>query len=95
MLFFSVASIWEVGIKNSLGRKDFHVDVHVLRRSLLDNGYHELYICSEHAVAINDLPALHKDPFDRILIAQALIEGIILLTVDTMVAEYPGPIKKV
>jgi PIN domain nuclease of toxin-antitoxin system len=62
---------------------------------LLDNGYNELPIGSEHAVAIDGLPLLHKDPFDRILIAQALVEGIILLTMDPLVAQYPGPVRRV
>jgi PIN domain nuclease of toxin-antitoxin system len=67
----------------------------VLRRGLLDNGYSELPIASEHAVAIDSLPAIHKDPFDRILVAQATVEGITLLTADGLVAQYPGPIQQV
>lgn len=94
-LFFSAASLWEIAIKNSLGRNDFQVDARLLRRGLLDNGYNELPINSEHAVAIDSLPAIHKDPFDRILISQAKVEGIILLTADSMVAQYPGPIQKI
>jgi PIN domain nuclease of toxin-antitoxin system len=94
-LIFSAASIWEIAIKNSLGRNDFRVDARLLRRGLLDNGYIELPITSEHAVAIESLPALHKDPFDRILIAQAVVEGISLLTVDPAVARYKGPVQKV
>ncbi|HKS77216.1 MAG TPA: type II toxin-antitoxin system VapC family toxin [Terriglobales bacterium] len=94
-LFFSAASIWEVAIKRGLGRNDFQADPRVLRRGLLDNGYRELPISSEHVVAIESLPALHKDPFDRILIAQATVEGIPLLTVDSLVAKYPGPIRVV
>ena len=94
-LFFSAASLWEIAIKKSLGRNDFQVDARLLRRGLLDNGYSELPIDSEHAVAIDSLPAIHKDPFDRILISQAKIEGITLLTADSMVAQYPGPIQKI
>jgi len=94
-LFFSAASLWEIAIKKGLGRSDFKVDARVLRRGLLDNGYSELPIGSEHAVAIDSLPAIHKDPFDRILVAQATVEGITLLTVDALVAQYPGPIQKV
>lgn len=94
-LFFSVASLWEIVIKRSLGRDDFKVDARVLRRSLLDNGYSELSILSEHAVAIDTLPPIHKDPFDRILVAQATVEGITLLTVDARLAEYPGPVRQV
>lgn len=94
-LFFSVASLWEVVIKRGLGRDDFRVDPRVLRRSLLDNGYSELSIYSEHAVAIDALPPIHKDPFDRLLVAQAIVEGITLLTADARVAEYPGPVQHV
>ena len=61
--------------------------------SLIDNGYLELAISGAHAVAIDMLPSLHKDPFDRLLIAQASVEGITLLTDDAMVAKYPGPIR--
>lgn len=94
-LFFSAASLWEVTIKNGLGREDFHIEPRLLRRGLLDNGYSELAITSEHAVAIDSLPTLHKDPFDRILVAQALTEGITLLTSDEWVAKYPGPVRQV
>lgn len=94
-LFFSAASLWEIAIKHGLGRSDFQVNARVLRRGLLDNGYSELPIASEHAVAIDGLPSIHKDPFDRILIAQATVEGITLLTVDAFVAQYPGPIQRV
>jgi len=94
-LFFSVASLWEIVIKRGLGRDDFKADPRVLRRSLLDNGYKELPIHSEHAVAIDALPPIHKDPFDRLLVAQAIVEGITLLTADARVAEYPGPIQRV
>lgn len=92
-LLFSAASLWEIVIKRGLGRADFQVDARVLRRGLLDNGYLELPITSEHAVFIDSLPAIHKDPFDRILIAQATVEGITLLTADALVAQYPGPIR--
>jgi PIN domain nuclease of toxin-antitoxin system len=94
-LLFSAASLWEIVIKRSLGRDDFRVDARVLRRGLLDNGYQELAIRSEHAVAVDALPSIHKDPFDRILVAQATTEGITLLTTDVLVARYPGPVRKV
>ena len=94
-LIFSTASLWEVVIKRGLGREDFKVDPRLLRRGLLDNGYSELPIGSEHVVAIDTLPQLHKDPFDRILIAQALVEGITLLTRDPVVARYPAPVQAV
>ena len=91
-LYFSPASIWEIGIKKSLGRSDFKVDPEVLRRGLLDNQYQELPITSLHALAVNDLPRIHKDPFDRMLLAQAKAEGISLLTSDSSLRESPGPV---
>jgi len=94
-LLFSAASLWEIAIKRGLGRADFQVDARVLRRGLLDNGYLELPITSEHTVFIESLPPIHKDPFDRILVAQATVEGITLLTADTLIAQYPGPILKI
>ena len=94
-LFFSAASIWEIAIKANLQKVNFQIDVRVLRRNLLDNGYIELPIESAHAVFIQSLPLIHKDPFDRILVAQATEEGITLLTSDVMVAQYPGPIRHV
>lgn len=94
-LFFSAASIWELAIKQGLGKENFSINARIMRRGLLDNGYSELPISSDHAVAIDTLPPIHKDPFDRLLIAQATVEGITLLTVDPIVARYPGPIRKV
>jgi PIN domain nuclease of toxin-antitoxin system len=72
-LMFSAASLWEVAIKSGLGRADFRADARLLRRGLLDNGYDELAITSEHAVAIANLPPIHKDPFDRMLVAQSAV----------------------
>ncbi len=92
---FSAASIWEVAIKSGLGRDDFRVNAAVLRRGLLDNGYEELVITGEHAAAVTTLPPLHKDPFDRMLVAQAMTAGIVLFTADDLVAQYPGPIERV
>jgi PIN domain nuclease of toxin-antitoxin system len=94
-VIFSAASLWEIAIKQDLGKDDFDVDARVLRRSLLDNGYSELPVTGDHAVAIRSLPLIHKDPFDRLLIAQATVEGITLLTVDKVLARYPGPVRKV
>jgi PIN domain nuclease of toxin-antitoxin system len=94
-LFFSAASIWEVAIKARLGRRDFRADAHLLRRGLLDNGYDELAISGGHAAAVGQLPPIHKDPFDRLLVAQATAEGLTLLTADAIVSSSPGPIRKV
>src|ERR1017187_8637840 len=92
---FSAASLWEVAIKRGLGRGDFKVDTRLLRRGLLDNGYSELPIISDHVVETESLPPIHKDPFDRVLVAQATVEGITLLTTDSLVSQYPGPIRRV
>jgi PIN domain nuclease of toxin-antitoxin system len=92
-LLFSPASIWEIAIKRGLNRSDFQIDARLLRRGLLDNGYLELPILSQHAVAVESMPPIHKDPFDRMLIAQSTVEGIVLLTDDAVVAQYPGPIR--
>jgi PIN domain nuclease of toxin-antitoxin system len=92
---FSAATLWEVAIKRGLDRHDFKVDTRLLRRSLLDNGYSELPVASHHVVAIESLPRLHKDPFDRLLVAQATVEGITLVTTDSRIAQYPGPIRAV
>jgi len=94
-LLFSAASLWEIAIKNMLGRDDLRVEPRLLRRGLLDNGYTELPVTSQHAVSIDGLPPLHKDPFDRLLLAQALCEGITLVTGDAQLARYRGPVRKV
>ncbi|MDP8568955.1 type II toxin-antitoxin system VapC family toxin [Methylophilus aquaticus] len=88
-LYFSSASLWEIAIKNKLGRADFKVDLAVLRRSLLDNGFEEIMINSKHAISVETLPDLHKDPFDRMLLSQTLVEGVTLVTADSLVAQYP------
>ena len=94
-LLFSAASLWEVAIKSARGRDDFEVDARLLRRNLLNNGYRELAVTGEHATAVGDLPRLHRDPFDRILVAQSVVEGIMLLTSDPVVAQYPAPVRRV
>jgi PIN domain nuclease of toxin-antitoxin system len=94
-LWFSVASIWEVVIKGSLGRTDFDVDPRLFRRGLLESDFAELTITGPHVTAVADLPPLHKDPFDRILVAQARTEGLILVTADAGLARYPGEIQVV
>ena len=93
-LVFSVASLWEVALKTAQGRPDFRVDVSVMRRNLVENGYEELPVTSAHVAGLAGLPAIHRDPFDRMLVAQALVEGITLVTSDATVARYPGPIQR-
>jgi PIN domain nuclease of toxin-antitoxin system len=88
VLFFSSASIWEIVIKRGLGRDDFKVDPRRLKKMLIAHGYTELPVTSEHAFIVETLPLLHKDPFDRLLLAQACAEGMMLLTVDASVLQY-------
>jgi PIN domain nuclease of toxin-antitoxin system len=87
-LFFSAANIWEIVIKLGLGREDFRVDPYRLRKMLVVHGYTELAITAEHALRVNTLPTLRKDPFDRLLLAQARTEGMMLVTADPAVAQY-------
>lgn len=94
-LYFSPASIWEIVIKNSLGRPDFKVNPGLLRRGLIDNDYMELPITARHALATEPLPPVHKDPFDRILVAQAIVEGMTLVTADALLEQYPVAIRKI
>ena len=94
-LIFSVASIWEISIKHAKGLSSFHAHPGTVWEGLLRNGYVELAVLGKHAVAAGDLPKIHKDPFDRILIAQSTVEGLTLLTSDTTVARFPGSIRKV
>ncbi|KAB8122901.1 type II toxin-antitoxin system VapC family toxin [Komagataeibacter medellinensis] len=95
ILMFSAASLWEVMIKAALGRTDFQVDPHLLRRGLIENGYKDLPVTSQHAVTVGQLPDIHRAPFDRILVAQATVEGILLLTHDPLVQSYPDPVRTV
>lgn len=87
-LLFSSASFWEIVIKLGLGRQDLRIDPLRLRRLLVANGYSEVAVTTDHALAVGSLPLLHKDPFDRILLAQAKSEGLCLLTVDRQMAAY-------
>jgi PIN domain nuclease of toxin-antitoxin system len=94
-LAFSAASLWEIEIKRGLGRPDFRVDPRRLRQGLLANRYREVPVTGEHAIALGRLPPLHKDPFDRILVAQAEVEGLHLLTSDRLVGQYGGAVQLV
>jgi PIN domain nuclease of toxin-antitoxin system len=94
-LYFSTVSIWEISIKLSRPRDDLSIDVQEWRAGMLDNGYQELVINSLHAMNVRNLPDIHKDPFDRMLLAQAMREDLTLVTADALLASYPGPILKV
>jgi PIN domain nuclease of toxin-antitoxin system len=94
-LFFSAVSIWEVAIKAGKGLPDFVVNPDRLRLRLVEAGYFELPVTGAHAAAVYGLPDVHKDPFDRLLVAQAISEGMALVTEDVLVARYPGAVRRV
>jgi len=85
---FSAVSIWEVAMKSALDRPDFRVDARRLRNELLASDYRELDVTSAHAIEASALPLHHRDPFDRMLVGQALSEGLTLLTSDRRLAAY-------
>ncbi len=91
-LWFSTISLWEVAIKRGLDRPDFRIDPGTLRAGLLASGYAELVLKGRHVLALATLPALHRDPFDRLLVAQAATEGMRLLTADRRLSGYGGPV---
>ena len=93
--FFSAASVWEIGIKAARGRKDFAADAEAVARTLEANGFQELPITASHAVAAAALPELHADPFDRMLVAQAMVEPMALITADERLAAYPATVEVV
>ncbi|MBU2823743.1 type II toxin-antitoxin system VapC family toxin [Acidithiobacillus ferrooxidans] len=93
-IWISAATIWEIAIKRSLGRGDMPVSSQEAMRYFGESGYRFLPIEPEHAAAVEDLPAHHADPFDRILVAQALVEPMRLITHDAMVACYSDTIIK-
>ncbi len=94
-IWISAATIWEITIKHSLGRGDMPVSGQDALRYFRDSGYQLLAIDAEHAAAIADLPPHHQDPFDRLLVAQALTEPMRLLTHDPIVARYSDSIIEV
>ena len=73
--------------------RSFIVQPSLLRRALLDAGWQELPIEAQHALAVAALPPLHRDPFDRLLLAQASVEGLLLITADQQLAHYPAPVR--
>lgn len=93
--FYSAASLWEIAIKAARGREDFVADTAAIRDTLEANGFHELPVAGQHAVALATLPPIHADPFDRMLIAQAIVEPMVLITADARLAAYPGTIEVV
>ena len=91
---FSVASLWELVIKRGLDRPDFQMEPSLLRQALLEAGWRELPVEAHHALAVGQLPPLHRDPFDRLLLAQAQADGLLLITADRQLAQYPGPVRR-
>ncbi|MHB8347968.1 MAG: type II toxin-antitoxin system VapC family toxin [Acidiferrobacterales bacterium] len=87
-IYYRAASLWEIAIKSSLRRKDFRIDLDALMKALHDSGFLDLPITALHAAGIVRLPTIHKDPFDRLLIAQSMAEPMVLLTNDAVLADY-------
>ncbi|MEU2201846.1 type II toxin-antitoxin system VapC family toxin [Isoptericola sp. NPDC019482] len=90
---FSAVNIWEIAIKAALGRPDFTADARAVRDEALAAGFAELVVDGAHAAAVGDLPPIHSDPFDRLLIAQAIVSDSVLLTSDRTVARYTAPVR--
>ena len=94
-LYFNIVSVWEVAIKSARPRRRLAGDPRIFRRGHLASGYDEVPITGEHALAVARLPDLHSDPFDRLLLAQATVEDLLLVTSDQRLADYPGPVRRV
>jgi PIN domain nuclease of toxin-antitoxin system len=94
-VLFSAASIWEIAIKAGLGRSDFVFDPAEIARAALDTGFTELAVRSDAAALVGRLPVLHRDPFDRILVAQAIIEPATLYTTDQQLVPYSDLVKHI
>lgn len=92
---FSVVSVWEIAIKAALGRSDFAYDAETIRAAAVATGFTELPVLSVHAVAVGRLPPLHRDPFDRLLVAQAQVEPCVLITRDAALTRYPVQVQVV
>ena len=94
-IWISVASLWEIAIKYSLGRGDMPISSQQAMSYFRESGYRFLAVEAEHVVAVEELPTHHQDPFDRILVAQALVEPMRLMTHDSLVALYSDTIIKI
>ena len=91
-LYFSPISIWEIAIKNTLSRRDFQIDLNEFYIGLRKAGYKELYVTGKHSLTLESLPEIHKDPFDRMLLSQAITDNLELITADKRLARYPAHI---
>ena len=87
-VFYSVASLWEIAIKAALRKFDFKIHLSILRPALAEMAFVELPVSGDHAEKLASLPPIHKDPFDRMLVAQCLSEPLVLLTNDAVLADY-------
>jgi PIN domain nuclease of toxin-antitoxin system len=94
-VYYSAASIWEIAIKASLKRKDFRVDLKLLLSTLPVMGVVELPVTPAHAAGVGNLPFIHRDPFDRLLIAQSIAEPLTLLTNDKILGRYRAGVRVV
>ncbi|WP_327084605.1 type II toxin-antitoxin system VapC family toxin [Nostoc sp. PCC 7524] len=89
-IFLSIASIWEMGIKQSLGKLRFNLPLEMfITQQLNNNDFNVLDIKISHISVISQLPLHHRDPFDRMLIAQAIAENLPILSADTIFDAYP------
>ena len=94
-LTVSVVTLWEVVIKDALPRAPFAMDTADFRGGLFESGYSELPVNADHVLEVSNLPPIHGDPFDRILLAQARVEGMTFITADRRLAEYGYPVRVV
>ena len=92
-VFVSAASIWEMAIKSSLGKLD--ADPAAVNEALAPSGFEELAVSGEHAAYVARLPPHHRDPFDRLLVAQGVLEALVLVTTDAQLAPYGGLVRVV
>lgn len=95
IIFFSAISIFEIAVKERMSKRGFEVEASAIRRMMIDHDFVELAVTGAQAAHVATLPAIHRDPFDRLLVAQAMIEGLTLMTADAQIARYPGPILKI
>jgi PIN domain nuclease of toxin-antitoxin system len=94
-IFFSAISIFEIAVKERLSKRGFEVEASAIRRMMIENDFAELAVTGTHAAHVATLPLFHRDPFDRLLVAQAMMEGFTLMTADEKIAQYSGPILKI
>lgn len=94
-VWVSAASVWEIAIKHALGRGDMPVTAEQAVQAFHDAGYSLLHVTAEHAAYVERLPVHHKDPFDRLLVAQAVTEPLVLLTADQALCAYGDLVRRV